>query len=62
MIVLAIISTIIAGGIGAFLEPISFAVSLPIAVMGGFILKAIKDKNLKIATIQNEQTRQFKCR
>ena len=38
MIILAIICTLVAGVIGAFLEPVSFSVSLPIAVMGGFIL------------------------
>ena len=44
MIGLAIFSTLIGGVIGAFLEPTSFAVSVPIAIMGGFIIKAIKDK------------------
>lgn len=43
MIVLAIVCTLIAGGIGGFLEPVSFSVALPIAVMGGFILKEIKN-------------------
>ena len=42
MIILAIICTLVAGVIGAFLEPVSFSVSLPIAVMGGFILYEIK--------------------
>ena len=45
MIAVAIICTLIAGGLGGFLEPVSFSVSLPIAVMGGFILKALKNKN-----------------
>ena len=45
MVVIAIICTILGGVLGAFLEPISFSVSIPIAIMGGFILKAIKDKN-----------------
>ena len=44
MIAIAIICTIIAGFLSAFLEPLSFAITLPLAVMGGFILKAIKDK------------------
>jgi len=34
----------IAGFVGSSLEPVSFAIALPIAVMGGFILKAIQDK------------------
>ncbi len=44
MIPIAIICTVAAGVVGSFLEPNAFAVSLPIAVMGGFILKAISDK------------------
>ena len=44
MIILAIICPLVAGVIGAFLEPVSFSVSLPIAVMGGFILYEIKRK------------------
>lgn len=44
MIILAVICTILGGILGAFLEPVSFSVSIPIAIMGGFILKAIKDK------------------
>ena len=44
MIALAVICTLIAGVIGAYLEPVSFAVSLPIAVKGGFILKALSDR------------------
>ena len=44
MVILAIICTILGGVLGAFLEPVSFSVSIPIAFMGGFILKAIKDK------------------
>lgn len=44
MVILAIICTILGGVLGAFLEPVSFSVSIPIAIMGGFILKAIKDK------------------
>ena len=45
MIVLAVICTLIGGVIGAFVEPISLSVSIPIAIMGGFIIKAIKDNN-----------------
>lgn len=44
MIIIAIICTILGGLLGASLEPVSFSVSIPIAIMGGFILKAIKDK------------------
>jgi len=44
MIGLAIFCTLVGGALGAFLEPTSFAVSVPIAIMGGFIIKAIKDK------------------
>lgn len=47
MIVVAVICTILGGALGAFLEPISFSISIPIAIMGGFILKAIKDKDKK---------------
>ena len=45
MIAAAVICTVFGGALGAFLEPVSFSVSIPIAIMGGFILKAIKDKN-----------------
>ena len=38
MIVLAVICTLAAGAVGAFLEPDSFSVSLPNVEMGGFIL------------------------
>jgi hypothetical protein len=44
MIVVAIICTLAAGFVGSSLEPVSLAIALPIAVMGGFILKAIQDK------------------
>lgn len=44
MIILGVVCTLIGGAVGAFLEPISFSVSIPIAIMGGFILKAIQDK------------------
>ena len=43
MIKLAIFCTIIAGFIGAFVEPVSLSVSLPIAVMGGFILYELRE-------------------
>lgn len=45
MVVAAVACTLLAGVIGAFLEPVSFAVSLPVAVMGGFILAAINKKS-----------------
>lgn len=44
MIIVAIFCTLIGGVIGAFLEPVSFSVAVPIAIMGGFILKALQDK------------------
>ncbi len=47
MIVLAIICTLIGGAIGAFMEPVSFSISIPIAIMGGFILYALKDNDKK---------------
>ena len=43
VIPLAVFLTILAGAVSSFLEPVSFAVSIPVAVMGGFILKAILD-------------------
>lgn len=43
MIVIAVICTLIAGLVGYSLEPESLAMALPVAVMGGFILKAIQD-------------------
>ncbi len=43
MIWLAIICTLLGGFLFSSLEPVSLAVSVPIAIMGGFILKAIKD-------------------
>lgn len=45
MTAVAVICTLLAGAVGASLEPVSFAVSLPIAVMGGFILHALKKKH-----------------
>ena len=47
MIIIAVIATLLAGIVGAFLEPVSFGVSLPVAVMGGFILKAINNNEAK---------------
>lgn len=47
MIVAAIIWTLIGGVVGYFFTPYTFAVSIPIAIMGGFILKAIKDNKPK---------------
>ena len=44
MIFIAIVCTILGGVLGASLEPVSVSFSIPIAIMGGFILKAIKDK------------------
>ena len=44
MIALAGVWPIFGGILGAFLEPVSLSVSIPIAIMGGFILKAIKNK------------------
>lgn len=44
MIAAAVLFTILGGVLGAFLEPVSFSVSIPIAIMGGFILKAIRDQ------------------
>ena len=45
MIGLAVIATIAAGVAGSFLEPAVFGGSLPVAVMGGFILKAVLNRN-----------------
>lgn len=44
MIGLAVACTILGGIVGASLEPVSFSVSIPIAIMGGFIMKEIRDK------------------
>ena len=44
MSALAVVCTILGGILGASLEPVSLSVSIPIAIMGGFILKAIKNK------------------
>ena len=43
MIAVAVICTLLGGVLGAFLEPVSLAISIPIAIMGGFILKAVRD-------------------
>lgn len=60
MIFIAIVCTLIGGVLGASLEPLSFSVSIPIAIMGGFILKAIKDQSIlisrKTARCQHGQT------
>lgn len=42
MIALAVLCTLIAGAIGGMMEPVSFSVAFPVAVMGGFILRAIQ--------------------
>ena len=47
MIFLAVVCTLVSGGIGGVLEPVSFSVALPIAVMGGFILYTIQNKPKK---------------
>lgn len=44
MIGLAVVCTILGGIVGASLEPVSFSVSIPIAIMGGFIMKEIRDR------------------
>ena len=44
MIALAVVCTILGGILGAFLEAVSLSVSIAIAIKGGFILKAIKNK------------------
>ena len=46
-IIIAIISTISGGILGSFLEPSVFANSIPLAIMGGFILAEIQRKNDK---------------
>ena len=43
MIAAAVICTLLGGVLGASLEPVSLAISIPIAIMGGFILKAVRD-------------------
>lgn len=47
MIVAAVICTILGGILGAFIEPVSLSVSIPVAIMGGFILKALQDNKKK---------------
>ena len=44
MVGLAVVCTILGGLVGAVWEPVSFSVSIPIAIMGGFIMKEIRDK------------------
>ena len=41
-ITLAVICTLAAGVLASFLEPPAFANSIPLAVMGGFILAALR--------------------
>lgn len=41
MIGIAVVCTILGGILGAFLEPVSLSISIPIAIMGGFIMKEI---------------------
>lgn len=45
MVIAAMICTILAGFVGGFIQPVSLGVSLPIAVMGGFILAHLNDLN-----------------
>lgn len=45
MIVAAVLLTLLAGAVGAFLEPVSLSVALPVSVMGAFILYALKNKD-----------------
>ncbi len=47
MIGLAVACTILGGIVGASLEPVSFSVSIPIAIMGGFIMKEIRAKKIQ---------------
>ena len=44
MILIAMVCTILGGILGASIEPVSLSVSIPVTIMGGFLLKAIKDK------------------
>ncbi|SDN87677.1 hypothetical protein [Bacillus sp. OK048] len=46
-IIIAIILTVLGGILGSFIEPPAFANSIPIAIMGGFILAEIQRKNDK---------------
>ena len=46
-IITAIVLTILGGILGSFLEPPVFANSIPLAIMGGFILAEIQRKNDK---------------
>ena len=46
-IIIAISFTILGGILGSFLEPAVFANSIPIAIMGGFILAEIQRNNEK---------------
>ena len=46
-IITAIFLTILGGILGSFLEPQVFANSIPLAIMGGFVLAEIQRKNDK---------------
>ncbi|NEU30650.1 hypothetical protein GN156_07630 [bacterium LRH843] len=46
-IIIAIVLTVLGGILGSFLEPPVFANSIPLAIMGGFILAEIQRKNDK---------------
>ena len=46
-IVIAVTLTIFGGILGSFLEPAVFANSIPVAIMGGFILAEIQRKDDK---------------
>lgn len=45
MIFLAVLLTLLAGAAGAFVEPLSLSVALPVSVMGAFILYALKHED-----------------
>ncbi|MEG6520711.1 hypothetical protein [Desulfotomaculum sp. 1211_IL3151] len=46
-IIMAIVLTVMGGALGSFLEPPAFANSIPLAIMGGFILAEIQRRNDK---------------
>lgn len=41
-VILAVICTLAGGVLASFLEPPAFANSIPLAIMGGFILAALR--------------------
>ena len=43
MIVAAVICTLLGGVLGAHLKPVSSLFPFPLPIMGGFILKAVRD-------------------